>query len=199
MRIRKLLVIPLATMLTVMTIGCDENENKRLAEMAQEHLENQVEQNRRMADLQEEVAEGSRRLVEADADARKEMVALQREMQAERTAIGRQRDVLEGERRDLAAKRHLDPIIAAALTNFGLLLACLLPLVLCWHLLRRPSESADDHAVAEVLIEDLLTDRPLLLSPARVRRAIRYHSDRDLKNGCDISDHGNDAVPPGSG
>ncbi|REK48392.1 MAG: hypothetical protein DWQ46_02355 [Planctomycetota bacterium] len=159
-------------MLIVTAIGCDENENQRLADMAERHLRNQAEQNRRMADLQKEVAEGARRLVEADAQARKEMVVLQRE-------VGRQRDALEAERRDLAAKRRLDPLLAAAITHIGLLLVCLLPLLLCWHLLRRPAEPTDDRAVAELLLEDLVTDRPLLLPPPTTRRALALRDDDD--------------------
>jgi hypothetical protein len=141
--------------------GCEEEE--RLAEMAERHLERQAEQNRQMADLHKEVAEGTRQLVEADARAREEMVALQRNLQADQAAVGQQRDQLEGERRDLAAKRRLDPIIAAAITNLGLLAVCALPLVLCWYLLHPRVEPADAQIVAEVLLQDLVSDRPLLL------------------------------------
>ena len=160
---QKMILIPTVAALMLTAIGCDEEENTRLAEMAERHSERQAEQIRQMTELQNQVAEGSRRLVEADAQARQEMVTLQREVQAERTEVGRQRDVLEEERRDLAAKRRLDPIVAAAITNAGILLACLLPLVLCWYLLHRRAEPVDDQAVAEVLLEDLVTDRPLLL------------------------------------
>jgi hypothetical protein len=66
----------------------------------------------------------------------------------------------------------LDPIIAAAITNAGLLLACLLPLILCWYLLHRPVEPADDQAVAEVLLDDLVADRPLLLPRTQYVRTI---------------------------
>jgi hypothetical protein len=172
MQVPKLLALLIATTLMLTAIGCDEDEQKRIAEMAERHLERQAEQNRQIAELQREVAEGSRRLVEADAKARGEMVALQREVQAERAEVGHQRDLLEDERRDLAARRYLDPIIAAAVAHIGLLLACLLPLVVCWYLLHRAGEPADDQAVAEVLLEDLVTDRPLLLPPLASARAI---------------------------
>jgi hypothetical protein len=152
--------------------GCEEDEERRSAEMAEKHLERQAEQNRQMAELHREVAEGTRRLVEADARTREEMVSLQRDVQAESAEVGRQRDMLERERRDLAARRYLDPIIAAAVTHTGLLLACLLPLVICWYLLHRRIEPADDQAVAEVLLEDLVTDRPLLLPPMVSTRAV---------------------------
>ena len=188
MQIHKLIFAPIVVMLMLTAIGCDEEENKRLAEMAERHLERQAEQNRQVTELQREVAEGSRRLVEADAQARQEMVALQREVQVERTEVGRQRDLLESERRDLAAKRHLDPVIAAAITNIGLLLACLLPLVLCWYLLGRRVEPADDQAVAEVLLEDLVTDRPLLLPRSENVRAIGLHASNSDSRSPDDSD-----------
>ena len=189
MQTHKLIHVPIVAALMLMAIGCDEDENKRLAEMAERHLERQAEQSRQVTELQREVAEGSRRLVEADAQARQEMVTLQREVQAERSEVGRQRDLLEGERRDLAAKRRLDPIVAAAITNIGLLLACLLPLVLCWYLLTRRVEPADDQAVAEVLLEDLVADRPLLLPRTDGVRAIGLRAERDVSRSPDDSDH----------
>ena len=152
--------------ITALTItGCPESEQKKLVEMAERHLEQQAEQSRRMGELQHQVAEGSRQLVEADAKARQEIVALQRDIQAERSEIGRQRDTLEAERRDLAAKRRLDPIIAEAIARTGMILACLLPLVLCWHLLKQPADQASDHEIAELLIGDLVADQPLLPRP----------------------------------
>ena len=189
MQTHKLIHMPIVAALMLTAIGCDEEENKRLAEMAERHMERQAEQNRQVTELQREVAEGSRRLVEADAQARQEMVTLQREVQAERNEVGRQRDVLEGERRELAAKRRLDPIVAAAITNVGLLLACLLPLVLCWYLLTCRVEPADDQAVAEVLLEDLVADRPLLLPRTDGVRAIGLRAERDVSRSPDDSDH----------
>ena len=89
---------------------------------------------------------------------------MQRELQAERSEIGRQRDAIEDERRRIADTRRLDPIIATAISNIGLLAACLLPLVLCWYLLHCRVEPTDDRAVTELLLDDIVTDRPLLLT-----------------------------------
>jgi hypothetical protein len=182
----RILAILIATILIPTAIGCDEEE--RLVKMAEEHLERQADQNRRMSELQKHVAEGARQLVEADANARKEMVALQREVQTERAEVGRQRDILENERRDFAAKRRLDPIIASAVRSIGLLLACVLPLVLCWYLLRQPVEPADDQAVAEVLLEDLVADDPLLLPRMDTRRAIGFRDENDSQPMSDEND-----------
>jgi len=143
--------------------GCQSNENQRLAEMAERQLDRQAEQNQRMADLQEEVAEGSKRLVEADAEARREMIGLHHDLQSERHTVGEQRDALEADRKQLATQRHRDPIIAESIRQIGLLLCCGLPLVICLLLLRRPIEPSSDQEIAELLIADLVSAQPQLL------------------------------------
>ncbi len=179
MHIPKKLFGLIMTAVLSMMIGCDKNENARLAQMADEHLQRQAEQNRQMTELHREVAEGSRQLVEADAKARQEMVAAQRQLQTEHAKVGQQRDALENERREIALQRHREPIIAAAVLNVGLLLACLLPLMLCWRLLHGKVEPADDQVVAEALIEDLVRHEPLLLPRLRGHRALARHDDDD--------------------
>lgn len=176
---RRFTIISIVAAWMIAAVGCNEDDHRQRAEMAERYLDRQAEQNRRMAELQHEVAEGTRQLVEADAKAREEMVALQRNLQAEQTEIGRQRDQLESERRTLAGQRRLDPIIAAAITNAALLLACILPLALCWYLLRSRDDPADDHVVAEVLLQDLVTDRPLLLPKTEPNPAIAFDDDQE--------------------
>ena len=158
----------LLTLIAAMT-GCDEDE--RLTRMAEEHTQRLVAQSQQMAELQREVAQGAKKLVEADARAREEIIALQRDIQTERAEVGQQRDQLEEDRRDLAAQRRNDPIIAAAITQVGIVVACVLPLVLCWYLLRREPDEPEDAAITEVLIGDLTAERPMLLPPAADRRA----------------------------
>jgi hypothetical protein len=194
MQAHTLLVRLIVAILVMTTIGCDKNENKQLAEMAERHSQRQAEQSKQMAELQNEVAAGSRRLVEADARAREEMIALQREVQAERGEVGHQRDALEEERREFAAKRHLDPVIAAAITNIGLLAACLLPLILCWLLLCRRIEPADDHEIAEVLLEDLVADRPLLLPKAEGHLELSSRDDKETRGLPDEKDLADESV-----
>ena len=172
MKNRKLMILPMVVMLMWATIGCDENENARLAQMAEQNLQRQAEQNQRMADLQREIAAGTQLLVQADAEARKEILAVQQQLQGEQARIGQQRDVLEQERRTIALQRHRDPLIAQAIAGIGLLLACLLPLVLCWHLLREPTEPADDGLVAEVLLADLVAPDSLLLDSRPTKRRL---------------------------
>ena len=149
----------------LLTAGCS-SQDERLASFAEQAAERQAEQNRRMADLQKDVSKGSRRLVEADAEARGDFAGLHKGLQSERGEVGRQRDALEEERREIAARRVTDPLVAAAVMNAGLLLACILPLVLCWQLLRGSDrDDPADALIAEALLADLVAETPLLLAP----------------------------------
>ncbi len=169
-----------------MIAGCS-SQDERLARFAEQAVERQAEQNRRMADLQQQVAEGSRRLVEADAQSRAELTNAHRALQAERVEIGRQRDALEEDRQEIASKRITDPLIAAALMNAGILVACILPLVLCWYLLRHSETDVPGDAVmAEVLLNDLVAGAPVLLARHEPRRLTVYPT----------GDGGADASPP---
>ena len=169
MRINHAMCMTILLVLIATMSGCDEDE--QLARMAEEHARRQAAQSQQMAELQQEVAQGARELVEADGKAREGIVALQRDIQTERTEIGRQRDHLEEDRRQLADQRHRDPIIAATIMQAGMVIACILPLVLCWYLLHREPAQADDAVVAEVLIEDLTAESPLLLPSPTTRRS----------------------------
>lgn len=171
MKAVKTVFVPAAAALILTVMGCDDNA--RLAEMAERHLDRQAEQNRQMSELHRQVADGSRELVAADAKAREELAALQRDVQTERAETSRQRDELEKERKALAAERRQDPIIAAAITSVGLVLVCLLPLLIGWHLLRAPTDDAD-RLIAEVLVEDLVSEHPLLTRASASPRVITY-------------------------
>ena len=110
----------------------------------------------RLVKLAQEATESTRQMVQ---------------MQAE---TGRQRDLLEAERREIAGQRFRDPIIA----NVGLVLACLLPLVLGIYVLRGyGNASQPDVAVTEILVQELTSDSPLLLpSPNRIA-ALEYQTE----------------------
>lgn len=145
MRTQIKLLIPLAMIVVLTTVGCEEEENRRLVEMSERHEQRQAEQNRNTAELHRKVVE------------------LQRDVQAEKTAIGQQRDRLESERQAMASQRRWDSLVAAAITNIGLLLACSLPLALAWLLLSRPPDTGDEQAVVEIMLDDLTAKQPLLL------------------------------------
>ncbi|QDU05656.1 hypothetical protein V6x_53960 [Gimesia chilikensis] len=160
-------ILPITLTLILLTgAGCSSDENSRVAELATRQLERQAEQNQRMTELQQEVASGSRKLVEADARSRQELVSLQREMQTERNEIGYQRDQLEAERREIADSRNRDPIIAAAISRVTMVVVSLLPLLICWLLLRQKIEPANDQQMTELLLDDLVSAEPWLMPPA---------------------------------
>ena len=164
MPVATLLTAALIAATTVLTSGCDSRD-ERLARQAGESMQQQAEQNRQMAELHRELAQGARKLVEADAEARADFVAMHSEMQDQQAEVGRQRDQLEEDRRMWAAYRRSDPMIATALTTTGLVIACVLPLVVCWYLLAHRSTGEDDALVSEVLIQDIVSHEPVFLPP----------------------------------
>ncbi len=97
-------------------------------------------------------------LVQRDAESRQQWLSLHEDLQAERTEIGHQRDLLEGDRRTWAERERDDPIIAAAIGAFGLIFACSLPLVLI-ALLIWPRKAEDSSgATCEILVGDLVSE-----------------------------------------
>ena len=148
--------------LLVAFVGCQEDERQRL--------------NRAQA----EVAEASRQLIQADAKARGEIVALQRDLQQGQAELGRQRDQLENDRRRYADQRNRDPIVANTILDVGTILAGLLPLILCIVLvlgLRDPEQT--NSTLAEILVEEIAGDQPVLLpSPGR-QAALEHEPDQE--------------------
>lgn len=187
MKHNTLTVMVTVTMLTLMTTGCDKDE--RLAEMASRSMELQAQQNARTAEAQKDISAGARQLVEADAAARQETLAMQRELQQQHAELGFQRDSLEEDRRQIASQRYTHPIIASAITQAGLALACVLPLVICWQLLKIRSEPADDREIAEVLLNDLMTPEPLLLIPSGSGPAIEQQTTSDRPDVPELPHH----------
>ena len=148
----------LSSLLLLALAGCEEDE---LAKAAREAAKQSAEQQRQLVQLQAEVARSASELVEADSKARTELAALQRDLQQDQAEVGRQRDQLEDDRRDMADQRHRDPLIAAAITNIGLILACLLPLLLCVFILRTVRDPAtSEDALTELLVEEIVAEQP---------------------------------------
>ena len=157
------------------------DQSRQVTETTREFVESSGDARKEMIELQRELVEAEadarneliqvqQDLVDRDAQCRQDLNALQQESQSaihvERQSIDRQREDLEADRRDIADKRHRAPIIAAAVTQVGLILACLAPLALCAYLLRSlRSTVAADEAVTELLVEELSSDRPSLLPP----------------------------------
>jgi hypothetical protein len=139
----------------VVVAGCEEDD-ERLARFAEESTRQQAGQNREMSQLNREVAR-----------AHQDLIGVQQNLEEQQVQVNDQRDELESERREIATQRHRDPLIAAAVNNVGLVLACLIPLALAGYLLYCLRDRSDDEAVGELLIRELTADRPLLLPPLR--------------------------------
>ncbi len=181
---------PLVWMLIVAVVsvmGCSDPPDERIVEMAREQAARQARQSQQMIEMQKEVMEGSRKLVEADAESRHEMILLQRDLQADQHEIGRQRDLLEEERKQIARQRFRDQAVAAAFSTFGLLLICALPLLLCAYVLRLVQSSGTSDAVlTELFVSQLIIDEPRLLArPGRMltsKKSASRHAESDDDN-----------------
>ena len=143
--------------LVILISGCDD----RATQIASEAANRQAQQNTAMADLNKEVAGGTHQLVEGDAQARKEIVGVHHELQAERTRMDTGWCALEQERKEIATQRRTESMLIPVT---GLLLLVVL-LGFCWHALvaSRRSENADAQ-LTELLIQEILPDEPSLLS-----------------------------------
>jgi hypothetical protein len=153
------------TLIALIVIGCS-SDNERLVELSRQSAERQAEQNRLVETNNRQVLEATDKLVEADAKSRIENIELHRQLEAERSGVNQQRDALEQERRQIAADRNRDPIVAESIAAAAGLIAALLPLLVCLVLLRGLFHKPDGEALAEILIEDLVSEHPLLGEPS---------------------------------
>lgn len=156
-------------------------QSRQVTTATRDLLTSEGEARQQLIDMQKELAQldaGNREdlsaiqqdLVERDAEGRAELNALRRDteaaIQTERQSIDRQREALESERKVIAEQRHRAPIVAAAITQAGLILACLAPLLLGAYViytLRRSSNEDED--VSEVLVRELLAGPSAVLLP----------------------------------
>ena len=168
----KLKTVLVVAIVTLAAGGCRDDENRRLAEMAERSLERQAQQEIRNTELQRHIAEGTKRLVESDAAAREDMIGPHRDVQLERSELGRQRDLLEHDRRDVANSRNRAPVIAEAIKAVGLMFACAVPLLIAWQVLRRSDQADENMAIAELLLAEINSPTPKLFT-------IHDRTDRD--------------------
>jgi hypothetical protein len=176
---RRIPALLLVLTLVIPICGCGSEPDDRYEQLVEKTLEQQAAQNQAMAKQSQEVAEASRQLVEGDAKARREMAAMHRDLQtglqSERKNIDRQHDELEKERRQIAAQRHRDPIVAQAIIQVGGYLAAVLPLVFVIVLLRAVRNEDPEALVGELLLQEFTSERPLLIdsqwtAPAALER-----------------------------
>jgi hypothetical protein len=145
---------------TILLSGCDE----QTVEIAREAADRQAQQNVVMAELQKEVATGTKRMVEADAQARKEVVGVHRDLQAERSRLDSGWNDLEDERRQIAGQRRTESVLVPVIQTAGVFLLVALVLGFSWYVIvqgRYGGVAESD--VSELLLDELLANQPTLL------------------------------------
>ncbi len=162
-------------LLIVLATGCSSSDD-RLIKHVKESNRQQAAQNKEMAKVHREVAEGTSRLVEAVAESRKEMVAMESDLQEQRTQ-------LDKERRSIANERRRESLLAPVVSSVGLMLVAALPLVLAWYLLHGVRSQGEDD-VSELLVQELVSERPRLLASPGSRQAIEH----DTASSCEEAD-----------
>jgi hypothetical protein len=146
--------------LWILASGCDE----RATRIAREAADRQAQQNTAMAELQQEVAGGTRALVEADAGARQQLVAVHRELQAERTRLDAGWTALEQERRRIAVQRRTESLLVPATKLVGGLALVLVLLGFSWYVLAAARRGdGTEEQLNELLVAELLPDEPPLV------------------------------------
>jgi hypothetical protein len=157
-----------AMLVAVCMIGCDSRDD-RYVELSQESVARQAEQNQQIARQSQQVAEAAHDLVQADAQSRRELIEAQRSLeagiQAERFRLDDERDKLEQDRQALALAKERDPIIANTIWSVAVLVASVLPLILCIHLIRTLGTSRPSQDLSELLVYELTSQQPALLPP----------------------------------
>lgn len=151
----KMIVRGLAVAIVVVA-GCgDGGQAERLARMAEQSTMQQSAQNQRITQAHTELAEGSKRLVDADAQARRELAQLQDHLREDQAELGVQRDALEMDRKSIALERRQESAVGSSLLAFGILLACLAPLVLAGISMAISHRTSTQDEVGEVIIQEL--------------------------------------------
>jgi hypothetical protein len=154
----------LLVIVVILIGGCDE----RATRIAREAADRQAQQNTAMADLNREVASGTRHLIDADSQARKEIVSVHRDLQAERARLDTSWNVLEVERRKVAHERRRDSMLASMAVLVGAVLIVALLLGFCWYALVAAKQGdAEAEELNQLVIHELLGEGLPLLKQHR--------------------------------
>jgi hypothetical protein len=137
--------------------GCNDGATQ----IAREAANRQAQQNTELATLNREVASGTHRLVEADAQARKEIIGVHHELQSERSRLDSGRDALEQDRRQIASERRTESALVALTQIVGLPLLLIVIVGFCWRALANTRSNASSEAeLSQLLVHELLEPEP---------------------------------------
>lgn len=138
----------------VILIGGCENQATHIA---REAAQRQAEQNTAMADLNREVAGGTRQLVAADAESRNRFVDVHHDLQAERQRRDESWGALEPERKQIAAQRHTESAwIAVGQAAVSCALVASL-IGFCWYVVWSATTNTSDPVLSELLIDEVFS------------------------------------------
>ena len=168
MKTNKNQMLPILALMTVVATGCSESEE--VARVATEAAKRQAEQTNKAFELQKEVAAGSKNLVTADAEARRELIALQTEIQTQRANVDRERAKLEVERQTIVEDRQAivadqrkESMLGNVFRGSSVVLIVVVAFVFCCYLVKAASSDTAVE-VNELLLTEILGDEPILLS-----------------------------------
>lgn len=165
------LMVTTAILLSV-AAGCSDD---RVADVATRAADRQAEQNDTMAKLQQQVADGTQKLVEADANARHDIVAVHHDLQAERGRLDTGWTALQDERKQLNEERRTESISVPAVQMLGGVVLLTVLLGFCWYvLIRLRSETTSDAELSELLVQELTASDPLRLTSQASPAAIAH-------------------------
>ena len=164
---RPAMLIAIVPLTVFLMTGCDGNE--RVAEVAREAADRQAEQNRQIAHQNHQVAETTKELVEADANSRRDLIAVQHDLQGQQAEVAKQRDGLEAERRQIAQTRLSESLLAPLMECTAVALVCVMAIALCGFLLYGlRHDHGSDQEITELLVEDMVSEHPLVLPSVSV-------------------------------
>lgn len=161
----------LALTIGILATGCDD----RATRVALQSVDQQARQNLAMANVNEQVATGVQQLLAADSESRSELLAAHRELLTARNALTAQWNDLEHQRRKLDDNRRRDSLVIPLAQSAGVFLMVVVVLGFCWCALGKSVRSAsnNDNVLAEILIEELVSDSPRLLTSPQPSDAAR--------------------------
>jgi hypothetical protein len=126
---RKDVVASVCAVVLAGIVGCAD-KNAQLADYAMETARWQAEQSQTLVEANQNIADGSRGLVTADAASRQELATLQRELRADQAEIAQQYEALAESHTEWIASHERDAKAGSSILGLALVLACLMPLLL---------------------------------------------------------------------
>lgn len=156
MNLKRAMVPAILLAILPLAAGCHDDS----VEISREAADRQAAQNAEMIRLNREVAQGTERLVEADAQSRRDLLRAYRELQVEHGKLTAQLHDLEQERRRVDARRRASDGLSAMIEGGGLLLVVLFSLILARQILASAEGGPDE---LDLLLGELDLPPPLAI------------------------------------